>query len=373
MTGPGPTPPAERWSEALFQALTRHSGDIISMLDAQGRLLFNSAAAERISGFSLEELAGADTTQHVHAEDREAVGRAFAALLATPGAVVTVQYRYATKAGGWTWMEAVASNQLHDPEVRAIVASSRDISERKAAEEALHRSEERLRALAARLESIREEESARVARDLHDDLGQALTAQEMDLRWLEEHFEAEPATPLQGQVVDRLVAAREASRRMLASVQRIAAGAWPAALEKLGLAAALRQEVRRFGERTRLPVTLRIEAEPPPGSPPSTALFRICQEALTNVARHAAATRVEVALRAEGDALVLEVVDDGCGLPARRDDGRPSLGILSMKERALTLGGEVRVEAGPAGGTVVTARLPLAVPARPAGPGRAGQ
>jgi PAS domain S-box-containing protein len=373
MTASGPPRrPPEPWSEARFRALTRHSSDIISMLDGEGRLLFNSAAAERISGFSLEELAGADTMALMHPDDRTAVGQAFARCLATPGAVVTVQYRYATKAGGWTWMEAVASNQLHDPEVRAVVANSRDISERKRAEEALQRSQELLRALAARLQSIREEEAARMARDLHDDLGQVLTAQQMDLRWLEEHFEAEPATPLQGQVVDRLVAAREASRRMQASVQRIAAGAWPAALEKLGLAAALRQELRSFGERTGLAVTLRIEAEPPPGSPPSTALFRICQEALTNVVRHAAATRVEVALLAEGDALVLQVADDGRGFPGPRDEVRASLGLLSMKERARALGGEVLVGDGPGGGALVTARLPRVGPGR-APTGRADQ
>jgi signal transduction histidine kinase len=233
-----------------------------------------------------------------------------------------------------------------------VVTTSRDISERK-------RTEARLRALTARLQSAREEEAARIARDLHDDLGQTLTAQQLDLRWLEEHFENLPATDERGQVLDRLVSVREASRRLLLAAQRIAAGAWPVTLEKLGLAAALRQEARQFEARTGLPVTVTVEAEPPPGAPASIAAFRIFQEALTNVARHAAAGRVAVSLTGEGGALLLKVEDDGRGLPAAAADlARPTLGILGMQERALALGGEVRVERRPGGGTVVTARLP---------------
>jgi PAS domain S-box-containing protein len=139
MSSPRSPPDAERWSEALFQALTRHSGDIISLLDSEGRLLFNSAAAERISGFALEELAGVDTFQFIHPDDREAVGRAFREVLAAPGASVTVQYRYRHKSGGWTWMEAVASNHLDDPEICGVVTNSRDVGERRAMEARLAR------------------------------------------------------------------------------------------------------------------------------------------------------------------------------------------------------------------------------------------
>jgi PAS domain S-box-containing protein len=123
------------WTEARFRALTRHAGDIVSLLDGDGRLLFNSAAAERISGFTVDELAGADTFEFIHPEDRPEVQRVFAHVLSTEGASGTVRYRYKHKSGGWTWMEAVAVNQLADPEVRGVVATSRDISERKRAED----------------------------------------------------------------------------------------------------------------------------------------------------------------------------------------------------------------------------------------------
>lgn len=123
------------WNKEMFRVLTQHSGDIISLLDREGRLLYNSPAAERISGFTAEELAGVDTFQFIHPDDQPAAAQAFQRVLATPGATVSVQYRYRTKAGGWTWMEAVANNQLDNPLVRAIVANSRDITERKEAED----------------------------------------------------------------------------------------------------------------------------------------------------------------------------------------------------------------------------------------------
>jgi two-component system, cell cycle sensor histidine kinase and response regulator CckA len=144
-----PTTAAPTWTEEKLRALALHSADIISLLDAQGHLLYNSPAAEQISGFSTAELSGIDTFQLIHPDDRAAVGRAFEQLLARPGATASVQYRYRKKAGGFTWMEAVASNQLDNPEVRGLVTNSRDISTRKQAELALGASEERYAALSA--------------------------------------------------------------------------------------------------------------------------------------------------------------------------------------------------------------------------------
>ena len=145
--------PAAPWSEAKVSALTEHSTDIISLLDAQGRLLYNSPATERINGFKPEELVGVDTFDFIHPDDRAAVAKSFEAVLASPGSVHTVQYRYRTKAGGWLWMEAVASNQLHNPDVRGIVANTRDISERRRIDDERAKLEEQLRS-ARQLESL---------------------------------------------------------------------------------------------------------------------------------------------------------------------------------------------------------------------------
>ncbi|MEW5739500.1 MAG: PAS domain S-box protein [Myxococcota bacterium] len=143
----------DAWTEAKFRALTLNSVDIISLLDGQGRLLFNSPATLRINGFTPEELAQRDTFELMHPDDRARVRQTFSEVLATPGAVRTVEYRYQTKDGRWIWMEAVASNQLGNPAVRGVVANSRDISERKHAEEEKARLERQLQHV-QKLESL---------------------------------------------------------------------------------------------------------------------------------------------------------------------------------------------------------------------------
>ena len=141
------------WSEEKFRALTLHSVDIISLLDGQGRLLFNSPATVRINGFTPEELQNRETFELIHPDDRAEVGRVFAEVLATSGSVRRVEYRYLTKDGRWLWMEAVASNQLDNPAVRGVVANSRDVSERKAAEAERARLEQNVQHL-EKLESL---------------------------------------------------------------------------------------------------------------------------------------------------------------------------------------------------------------------------
>ncbi|MBK9517803.1 MAG: GAF domain-containing protein [Anaeromyxobacter sp.] len=224
----------------------------------------------------------------------------------------------------------------------------------------LGESRERLRALAGRLQTVREDEKTRMARDLHDELGQLLTGLKMDLRWLENRLGELPASEQVSALLDRAVAASELADQTVISVQRIASELRPGALDRLGLAPALRQEARRFQERTGIECRAELEEGAPEPLPEvATALYRICQEAMTNVSRHAEARVVVVSLRAEPGALVLRVEDDGRGLdePAMGPD---TLGLLGMTERATLLGGWVRFERGPERGTVVTARLPVA-------------
>ncbi|MBK9037419.1 MAG: PAS domain S-box protein [Myxococcales bacterium] len=127
----------DAWTEEMFRALTTHSADIISLLDGDGRLVFNSPATLRINGFTPEELRGKDTFELIHPDDHAEVARVFGEVLAQPNALATVEYRYLTKDGRWLWMEAIASNQLENPAVRGVVANSRDISERKRLEQQL--------------------------------------------------------------------------------------------------------------------------------------------------------------------------------------------------------------------------------------------
>jgi len=211
---------------------------------------------------------------------------------------------------------------------------------------------------------VREEEKARIARDLHDELGQLLTGLKMDLRWLEKHIGDLPDGQAGEGVLDRVVAASELADQTVASVQRIAAELRPGALDRLGLGPALRQEARRFQQRTGVTCDAEIdEAAPEPPAEVATALYRICQEAMTNVSRHAGASRVVVRLFADGGTLVLRVEDDGRGFDGAAL-GPEALGLLGMTERATALGGTVHFADREGGGTAVVARIPLA-PAAP--------
>ncbi len=244
--------------------------------------------------------------------------------------------------------------------VPGIQVTFRDVTQASALREELRESRQQLRALAGRLQTVREEEKTRMARDLHDELGQLLTGLKMDLRWIENHLGDLPPSDQVGPLLDRAVAAAQLADQTVASVQRIAAELRPGALDRLGLATALRQELRRFQERTGLACQAELdEAVPEPSPEAATALYRICQEALTNVSRHAEATRVRVALASGPGQVVLQVEDDGRGMD-QAATGPEALGLLGMTERATLLGGEVRFERGPERGTLVTVRLPAA-------------
>ena len=214
------------------------------------------------------------------------------------------------------------------------------------------------RLLSARSERLREEERTRISRELHDQLGQALTSVTMDLRWVEgrlERMEDQGVNPL----IDRLVEAEEQVGQLLVGVQLIASDLRPEALDRLGLRDALMLEARRFQERTGMAVA--VEACELPGelSPEiATAAYRIFQEAMTNVIRHAGATKVTVRCTADESTVRLTVADNGRGMPPEAERGRQAIGLLGMRERAELCGGTFCVLSSKGGGTEVSAAMP---------------
>jgi PAS domain S-box-containing protein len=239
------------------------------------------------------------------------------------------------------------------------VAIAQDITERKQAEEKLKATSDQLRALSARLQSVREEEATRIAREIHDELGQQLTGLKLDLRRAERKVEELESSPAVNSLLDTLVSATELADGIITTVQKIATELRPGVLDKLGLGAALQYEARRFQERSEIRCEVRLpEAEPSFSTEISTALFRIFQECLTNVARHAHASEVEAELKLEPGAVILSVHDNGRGVTPSAMATRTALGLLGMKERAALLGGEIVFHSGPDQGTTVTVRLP---------------
>jgi PAS domain S-box-containing protein len=245
----------------------------------------------------------------------------------------------------------------------AVYAMYRDMSDRVRAEQRLRRSHEQLRALAARVQSLREEERSRISREVHDDLGQRLTALSMELHWIEQRLgELEDSSEVRA-ILERVIEASEIVKGLILAVQEIAAELRPNALDKLGLAAALRDEAGRFQKRTGIVCEIRLPDEDVSLlSEQAIALFRIFQECLTNVVRHAGATRVDAELRTEDGWVVLVIHDDGRGIQEAEIANAASLGLLGIRERAAILGGESAIERAPTGGTTVTVRIPRARP-----------
>jgi PAS domain S-box-containing protein len=236
-----------------------------------------------------------------------------------------------------------------------VVAVYSDMTERKQAEEALHTSRERLRRLAARIEATREEERTAIAREVHDEFGQALTGLKMDLAWLRDHL-AKVQTEA---FAERLGAAEALADSTLDGMRRLAARLRPSLLDDLGLTAAIEWLVKEFAGRVGCRFDLDLtEDDIGFDRERDTAVYRILQEALTNVARHAQASQVTVSLEATSDTLELTVADNGKGIRDEDMEGVTSLGLMGMRERAEALGGQIDVRPGPGGGTRVLLRLP---------------
>jgi len=230
-----------------------------------------------------------------------------------------------------------------------------EIAERVRAEEQSKASLEQLRALAERLQSAREEERTSVAREIHDELGQACTAIKMDLALI-----GHKATKRQTQVRAKVDSATRLVDEMIVTLRRIASDLRPRTLDDLGLIAALEWQAQEFESRTGIRCRVTLPQEPLAlDSERSTAIFRIFQESLTNVARHAHATRVEARLERGANQLVFQVHDNGRGFDAEEAKARRSLGLVGMQERALLLNGELKVEGVPGAGTTMTLRIPL--------------
>jgi len=230
------------------------------------------------------------------------------------------------------------------------------LDEGKRAEERLSKSRERLRNLSGRLQSLLEEERTRISREIHDELGQMLTAMKLDLSLIRRRLLSdglpEPATKIQEIELD--------ASRIIRTVRKIATDLRPGILDELGVVAAIKWMAKNFQNRTGISCKVTVQgADNISDSARSTAIFRVVQEAMTNVMRHAAASQVIVSLEKKDDTLVLEVRDNGIGIKEERIFHSKSLGLVGIRERVLMLGGEASISGKPGEGTIVRAIFPM--------------
>ncbi len=241
-----------------------------------------------------------------------------------------------------------------DGEIIGIVEDFKDISERRRWERELMESRERLQELACHLQNVREEQRSRIAREIHDELGQALTALKMDVHWLGRSL-PENAPEL----LDKIGAMSNLIGGTVQSVRRICSELRPGILDDFGLVAAIEWQAEEFTKRTDIPCEIiAVPSEILLNQDLAIAVFRIFQEALTNILRHAEATHVEVRLQEEAGHFEMNVCDNGMGMQMEPLERDKSFGLIGIKERVRDFGGEFGVSESSAGGTCVTIRIP---------------
>jgi len=346
---------ALRQSEVMFRLMAENASDIISRHAPDGTFLYVSPACRTLLGYDAEELLGRSPLEFVHPDDVTRPPPPVEVL--RPPSSYSLTFRFRRKDGRYAWLESRGHAEYDQTTgaVTEVQITSRDVSDRMQVEERLGRQGEELRALARHLESVRDDEHAAMVRVIHDELGQALTALRLDLSWLGRRLPARSVALRRK--LDEMTALTdgtiEASRRLVADLR-------PPILDDLGLVPALEWYLETVEERTKVRARLDVAAEPlDVTGPAALTAYRIVQEALTNVARHAQAKHVTVRLGTRAGALLLEIADDGAGMGADRAYSPRSFGIIGMRERALAHGGALEVGPSPGGGTVVRATIPL--------------
>lgn len=332
---------AKRAQETLRQCELRwrgvfNSGVGIATIDMKGRFLTANRAFQRMTGYSERELVTRSVQDLTCEQDRETSRKQVTRLLRTRSGRVEVEKCYRRKDSTVIRVRAdVSLVRRTDGRPQYMLEVIADINERKEVEREVEQSPDRLRALAGHLQRVREEERKRAARQIHDELGQALTSIKLDLSSLAR------GTVAGGD--EQMAKAESLLKRLdetVGAVHRIATELRPGVLDDLGLAAAIEWAGREFQNHSGIQCSLSLPRTELAAHPErDIAVFRILQETVTNIARHAHATRVRVRLAEKKGTLTLEVRDNGRGIsPGEILDVR-SLGILGMRERAALLGG----------------------------------
>ncbi|MGE5431953.1 MAG: PAS domain S-box protein [Syntrophomonadaceae bacterium] len=511
--------------EVYFRSLIENSLDVKSIFDEEGVFQYVSPSVEKMLGYNTGELIGNNLIRYTHPEDITKLMKVFGKVVKTPESTSSVEFRIRDKESKWHSIESMMKNMLHNPSVKGVVVNSRDITQRKDAENTIHtllsiskklnstlnvdllvdalveealkltdsesgcaglktaegmvckkfffngvpqdfeycwtpgagiagkliinknpyitnnagkdpfmtpeirnrfsihsgafasilnsqgevigflsvfnkkndtnftesdkeklvalsqlastaiqnaiayqkiqtaefqlkNSREQLRRLSAHTQSAREEERTRISREIHDELGQALTGLKMDLSWLDKKLQAEGQ--LQEAITEKINAMYSLINATIKSVRKISSELRPGVLDYLGISAAIEWQAQEFQNRTG--ITCKIVAMPKElelDQNFSTALFRIFQETLTNIARHAGANIIQVSLIHENGNIVLVIKDNGRGITDEEIINTKSFGLLGMRERAYLLGGEFTIKGQPGKGTTVTVTIPV--------------
>ena len=345
-------------SRELFESLARATKDAIWVWDLETDHVWRSEGMRTLGGYDPKEI-DSDSTwwmDRIHPDDRDTVVSKFDAHVAGGGHLWSAEYRFARADGSYAYVSdsGYVVRDDHGKPVRMIGVNT-DITKRKRAEAELRTSRDQLRHLASHLLSVREDERSLIAREMHDELGQVLTGLKLDLSWFAKRL-SEGQEPLLAKTQSMSVLLDS----MIQSVRKLSTELRPGVLDDLGLSAAIEWQVQEFAERTGIRCEVRADVDADRlDRAVSTSVFRIVQEALTNIARHADATRVSIRLQEAAGELVLEVQDNGRGISDQEATNLESVGLHGMRERARLLGGTASIWGQPEKGTTVHIGIPM--------------
>ena len=342
-------------SEARLRGILDSAMDAIITVDDKQHIVLFNAAAERVFGCPRAEAIGAPLAWFIPDRFRAGHGehiRRFRDTGTSSRRMGETRIVMGLRRNGEEFPIDASISQIEEEGQHFYTVILRDVTERVRAEQALRDSREEIKDLALAANKVREQEKSRIARELHDELGQALTALKIDVVWLKQNLGA-PGPDLAGKLTEMQLLLDGT----VAATRRISADLRPLVLDDLGLAAAAEWLTQNFTARTGVPCELAMARDLELHEPYATTVFRVLQESLTNIARHARATQVEVTLGREEDDVVLNVRDNGVGFAPAAPRKTGSFGLLGVRERAALLGGEVSVESEAGKGTIVELRL----------------
>ena len=324
----------------------------VTITDNRGNILYVNQAEAKIHGYLSKELIGKSSGLFAPSRFRKRL---------TPEDLKKDTRRRESvniRKDGSTFPVSLISDVVRDSSGNSVgvVTISEDISDRKKFEEELKNSREQLKNLIDHTENVREEERKRIARDIHDELGQILTVFSFDLAWISKRLNKN-----QSSIRDKIRDTSKLIDGAIENVQKIADELRPTILDDLGIVAGLEWQASELERRTGIICSLTIEPEEMQVDDNlSTEIFRIFQEALTNVARHANATRVMASMHMDERGLYLSIADNGKGISASKITNSASIGLIGMRERLYPWKGEVSIKGEKGIGTTVRIKVPVA-------------
>lgn len=336
-------------SEERYRLLVENSIDLVAEINSDLRLQYTSPNSVSVTGYTRFELENKPVLELIHPDDLPSIKKNFV------GEKVSGSLRYCHRDGSWHWLE-IAGQKFYTSsgEVRGVVFA-RDITNRKKEEDELQQSRTQLQRFSEHLENTLDEERKRISREIHDELGQLLTIMRFDLSWLKANGSSKD-----DDFAGRLETIGTCLTQAIASVKRISKELRPPQLDELGIVGAIQLDVSQVESKVGL--TTHLVIDPPEfylNKQLSMALYRVFNEILTNVVRHAGAKDVAISLVKTSQDVVIEVKDDGRGIRKEELKGAMSLGLIGMRERVRQWGGNLEITGREGKGTSVTAHFPL--------------